>query len=102
MLFIFYRKPPICGISSSQGMDQNATDTVFDGCGYAYPKYQNSQVCNTYKNFKKKMRDKFDIFTRLFLQAAAIIYGGHSQAFPKYPKSEFSKIFAISQERRKV
>lgn len=48
------------------------------------------------------MRDKFDIFTRLFLQAAAIIYGDHSQAFPKYPKSEFSKIFAISQERRKV
>ena len=35
-----------------------------------------------------------------FLQPDVVVYGGHIQAFPKYPKQQFWEIFAISQEKK--
>ena len=43
---------------------------------------------------------KFAISYQSFLQAGSIVFTGHSQACPKYPKLQVCNFFAISQKRR--
>ena len=51
---------------------------------------QNTKFAISLHYLKKEVRDKFDFLhgdkRQSFLQADIIVFGCHSQAFPRYPK----------------
>ena len=52
---------------------------------------------------KKQGRNEIDFLyagkQQIFLQGDTVNFGGHGMSYPKYPKYQVRKIFAMSQER---
>ena len=72
-------------------------------CVARHAKSTQNKTLHIFTISPKNMRDKVDILSadkhESFLQDS-IFFGVRSQAFPKYPKQQVCKIFAISQGKR--